>query len=115
MGFYLNKKSLKCLIMVKKIVVSGYKDANGVSWCPDCVTYEPVVRKVMEELEDDRAVYIYCLVGDRAYWKDRNNEFRKDPKLKLSGVPTFLKYGSQRKLVEDQLCDEMLALVFEED
>ncbi|EOB00243.1 Thioredoxin domain-containing protein 17 [Anas platyrhynchos] len=40
----------------------------------------------------DESVFIYCLVGDRAYWKDPNNEFRKN--LKLTGVPTLLKYGT---------------------
>ena len=25
------------------VMFSGSKDASGVSWCPDCVTAEPVV------------------------------------------------------------------------
>ena len=25
------------------VMFSGSKDARGVSWCPDCVTAEPVV------------------------------------------------------------------------
>ncbi|XP_066835548.1 thioredoxin domain-containing protein 17 isoform X1 [Anser cygnoides] len=69
----------------------GDKDAEGRSWCPDCVTAEPVVRKELHNMPDE-SVFIYCLVGDRAYWKDPNNEFRKN--LKLTGVPTLLKYGT---------------------
>ncbi|POI34035.1 hypothetical protein CIB84_002213, partial [Bambusicola thoracicus] len=52
---------------------------------------EPVVRKELHNMPDE-SVFIYCLVGDRAYWKDPNNEFRKN--LKLTGVPTLLKYGT---------------------
>uniref|UniRef100_A0A8C4V822 Thioredoxin domain-containing protein 17 n=1 Tax=Falco tinnunculus TaxID=100819 RepID=A0A8C4V822_FALTI len=70
----------------------GDKDAEGRSWCPDCVRAEPVVRKELHNMPDE-SVFIYCLVGDRAYWKDPNNEFRKN--LKLTGVPTLLKYGTQ--------------------
>ncbi|XP_068511810.1 thioredoxin domain-containing protein 17 isoform X1 [Anas acuta] len=69
----------------------GDKDAEGKSWCPDCVTAEPVVRRELHNMPDE-SVFIYCLVGDRAYWKDPNNEFRKN--LKLTGVPTLLKYGT---------------------
>ena len=125
--------------MVQKIVVHGYKEfqdqvnspelkgktkycmfsgdkdeSTGISWCPDCVTYEPVVRKAMEELKDDTAVYIYCLVGGRSYWKDRQNEFRTDAKLMLTGVPTFMKYGTKKKLVEDQLNADMIEMMLED-
>uniref|UniRef100_A0A8B9T8E6 Thioredoxin domain-containing protein 17 n=1 Tax=Anas platyrhynchos TaxID=8839 RepID=A0A8B9T8E6_ANAPL len=77
----------------------GDKDAEGKSWCPDCVTAEPVVRRELHNMPDE-SVFIYCLVGDRAYWKDPNNEFRKN--LKLTGVPTLLKYGTPQKLVEEE-------------
>ncbi|XP_018520935.1 thioredoxin domain-containing protein 17-like [Lates calcarifer] len=70
---------------------SGDKDAQGKSWCPDCVKAEPVVRGEMTHLPEG-SVFIYCQVGERAYWKDPNNDFKKT--LKLSGVPTLLRYGT---------------------
>merc|ERR1719357_2054849 len=77
----------------KKVFVmfSGAVDkATGKSWCPDCVTYGPVVDKVMSETEDENVAYIYCSVGGRDYWKNQSNEFRNDPKMKLAGVPTLM-------------------------
>ncbi|KAM9176826.1 thioredoxin domain-containing protein 17 isoform 1-T1 [Mergus octosetaceus] len=52
----------------------GDKDAEGKSWCPDCVTAEPVVRTELHNMPDE-SVFIYCLVGDRAYlrsWLKKN-------------------------------------------
>ncbi|XP_038550630.1 thioredoxin domain-containing protein 17-like [Micropterus salmoides] len=72
---------------------SGDKDAQGKSWCPDCVKAEPVVRGEMAHLPEG-SVFIYCQVGERAYWKDQSNAFKKT--LKLSGVPTLLRYGTVR-------------------
>ena len=101
--------------MTKYCLFSGDKDkVTGDSWCSDCVLYEPVVRSTMADLKADDAVYIYCLVGGRNYWKDKKNEFRTDPKLMLSGVPTFLKYGSRQKLVESQLTADMIGMMMEE-
>ena len=42
--------------------------------------------------------------------------FRVDPNLKLSGVPTFLKYGDlNQKLVESQLFKEIDRLLIKDD
>ncbi|KAG9485928.1 hypothetical protein GDO78_008815 [Eleutherodactylus coqui] len=69
----------------------GDKNEQGVSWCPDCVKAEPVIRKELANLPEG-STFIYCLVGERAYWKDPNNEFKKN--LKLTGVPTLCKVGT---------------------
>ncbi|XP_043574447.1 thioredoxin domain-containing protein 17 [Chiloscyllium plagiosum] len=79
---------------------TGSKDAQGVSWCPDCVTAEPVVRGLLSELPEG-SVFIYCQVGDRPYWKDLKNEFRTV--LKVNAVPTLMKYGTSQRLVESEL------------
>ena len=94
----------------------GDKDENGKSWCPDCVVSEPVVRGCLKILEDSDAVFLYCAVGDRDYWKDRNNEFRTHSALKLTGVPTLMKWGNpNQKLVEEQLLKEdLISMMFEE-
>ncbi|XP_005987558.1 thioredoxin domain-containing protein 17 [Latimeria chalumnae] len=76
---------------------SGSKNEQGVSWCPDCVRAEPVVHGELGHMPEG-SVFIYCQVGEKPYWKNPNNEFRE--KLNLTGVPTLLKYGTQKKLVE---------------
>ncbi|CAH2219778.1 Hypothetical predicted protein [Pelobates cultripes] len=92
---------------------SGNKNADGVSWCPDCVKAEPVVRGELKNLPDD-AVFLYCQVGERPYWKDPNNEFKQV--LKLTGVPTLLKCGTTQKLVEEQcLKADLVQMIFSED
>ena len=79
------------------------------SWCSDTDRYAPVVTRIMESRDpDDSVVFIKCFVGDRQYWKNKRNEFRTDPSLNLSGVPTLLKYGKKKKLVEDQLTDKKI-------
>ncbi|XP_073523933.1 thioredoxin domain-containing protein 17 [Phyllobates terribilis] len=91
----------------------GDKDEQGVSWCPDCVTAEPVVRKELTHLPEG-SVFIYCLVGERMYWKDPNNEFKRI--LKLKGVPSLLKVGTPQKLTEDEcLKSDLIQMLFCED
>ncbi|MBN3304639.1 TXD17 protein, partial [Amia calva] len=89
---------------------SGNKDPQGVSWCPDCVKGKIIkTRSIIHS-----SVFIYCQVGDRSYWKDPNNEFRKV--LKLSGVPTLLRYGTPQKLVEEECFKaDLVRMMFTED
>nr|XP_026695959.1 thioredoxin domain-containing protein 17-like [Ciona intestinalis] len=101
-----------------KIIIclfTGDKDENGKSWCPDCVTSEPIVRKSLELIKDDDSfVFVYCSVGGRAFWKDKSNPFRTNDKLKLNGVPTLMKWGfPNEKLVEDQISADVIPILFE--
>nr|XP_006641159.1 PREDICTED: thioredoxin domain-containing protein 17 [Lepisosteus oculatus] len=76
---------------------SGDKDDKGVSWCPDCVKGNAAV----------------CTAAPWG-WKDPNNEFRKV--LKLSGVPTLLRYGTPQKLVEEECFKaDLVRMMFTED
>ncbi|XP_071994321.1 thioredoxin domain-containing protein 17 [Engystomops pustulosus] len=91
----------------------GDKDEQGVSWCPDCVRAEPIVRKALPHLPEG-SVFIYCQVGERTYWKDSKNEFKRI--LKLTGVPTLLKVGSPQKLTEDEcLKSDLIEMLFSDD
>ncbi|XP_053562270.1 thioredoxin domain-containing protein 17 [Bombina bombina] len=95
------------------VYFSGNKNADGVSWCPDCVKAEPVVRGELKNLPEG-AVFIYCQVGERPYWKDSNNEFKRN--LKLASVPTLLKYGTAQKLVEEECLNaDLVQMLFSED
>ncbi|XP_004455586.4 thioredoxin domain-containing protein 17 [Dasypus novemcinctus] len=92
---------------------TGSKDAGGKSWCPDCVQAEPVVREGLKHVSEG-CVFIYCQVGERPYWKDPNNDFRKN--LKVTAVPTLLKYGTPQKLVESEcLQASLVEMLFSED
>ncbi|XP_061683179.1 thioredoxin domain-containing protein 17 [Syngnathoides biaculeatus] len=91
----------------------GDKDEQGKSWCPDCDRAEPILKGAMGVLPQG-SVFIYCQVGERNYWKDPSNEFRTT--LKLTGVPTLLRWGTPQKLVEEECFKEdLLRMMFTED
>lgn len=47
------------------VLFTGTKNANGRSWCPDCVVAEPVVEKVIGQLKDDASLtFITAPVGN---------------------------------------------------
>ncbi|XP_007523169.1 thioredoxin domain-containing protein 17 [Erinaceus europaeus] len=92
---------------------TGSKDSNGESWCPDCVQAEPALREGLKHIKEG-CVFIYCQVGEKPYWKDPNNDFRKN--LKVTAVPTLLKYGTPQKLVESEcLQADLLEMLFSEE
>merc|ERR1712168_225533 len=94
---------------------SGSKSAEGKSWCPDCVTAEPVVYGGLSDAPEE-AVFIYCGVGERAFWKDQQNIFRTDPKLKVKSVPTLMKLGTPMRLEEGQCAaKELVEELFTEE
>lgn len=106
---YLKGKEIFCFF-------SGNKDSNGISWCPDCVISEPIVRQELESLNNSAAVYIYCAVGSREDWKNKNNKFRTDKRLKLTGVPTLMKWGEpNQKLTEQKIEKKLVSMLLNDD
>lgn len=105
------KSSKKSIIAM----FSGGKDpATGKSWCPDCVVAQPIVDSVVASASD-QFIYIYCSVGGRDFWKDKNCIFRTDPRLRLKSVPTLLKMGTPQRLEEEQCADKSIVeMMFEE-
>jgi len=96
------------------VMFSGSKTSDGKSWCPDCVTAEPVVNAQLDQVTSD-IVYIYCGVGERAFWKDKTNVFRTNPKLKLTSVPTLIKWKTPMRLTEAECASkDLVADIFEE-
>ncbi|XP_059171955.1 thioredoxin domain-containing protein 17-like [Physella acuta] len=97
------------------VLFSGSPDESGVSWCPDCTKAEPVINRNLDKAPED-AVLIHCHVGDRDYWKNMNNEFRKDPKLKVKCVPTLVRIGSPHRLEESECAkDDLVEMLFEDN
>ncbi|KAG8199026.1 hypothetical protein JTE90_021041 [Oedothorax gibbosus] len=96
------------------VLFSGAKNSRGESWCPDCVAAEPIIEEGLK-IAPESSVFIYCSVGDRNYWKNPNNEFRKDEKFKLTSVPTLMKWNTARRL-DDEQCKSaaLVTMLFEE-
>uniref|UniRef100_A0A0K0EF16 Thioredoxin domain-containing protein 17 n=3 Tax=Strongyloides stercoralis TaxID=6248 RepID=A0A0K0EF16_STRER len=93
------------------VLFTGSKDKDGVSWCPDCVAAEPIIEEAIERdlTNEENTTFITCYVGDRAYWKDRENPFRKDEEFKVDCIPTLIEIGVKgKRLVEEQLQNMVL-------
>ncbi|XP_787642.1 thioredoxin domain-containing protein 17 [Strongylocentrotus purpuratus] len=104
----------------KKTIIAlfcgGKNSSDGVSWCPDCVSAEPIIEKGLAAAAPEDAVFIYCSVGDRTSWKDPNNAYRTHPKLQLKGVPTLLQWDTPKKLGEKDCSNaDLVQMFFEED
>uniref|UniRef100_A0A8C0DB98 Thioredoxin domain-containing protein 17 n=1 Tax=Balaenoptera musculus TaxID=9771 RepID=A0A8C0DB98_BALMU len=91
----------------EEVSMSGYEEFTQV------VEQHRVVREGLKHVGEGW-VFIYCQVGEKPYWKDPNNDFRK--KLELTAVPTLLKYGTPQKLVESEcLQADLVGMLFSED
>ncbi|XP_010552738.1 PREDICTED: thioredoxin-like protein Clot [Tarenaya hassleriana] len=69
--------------------------STDLSWCPDCVRAEPVIYKMLEEWPEEVSL-IRAYAGDRATWRNPAHPWRLDPRFKLTGVPTLLRWEGDR-------------------
>ncbi|XP_046400157.1 thioredoxin domain-containing protein 17-like [Ischnura elegans] len=116
-GFDEFNKAIKELESSSKTILvlfSGSKGNAEKSWCPDCVTAEPVINSVLNTL-DDSVQFLYVGVGDRDTWKNPNCVFRKDERLRLSSVPTLVRWGQPQQLEEEKCCNPDLIRLLLED
>ncbi len=76
---------------------------TGESWCPDCVTADPVLRNACRTVRPDLDLH-ECPVGQRSEWKNApGHPYRGNPDIRLQRIPTlvFIERGCERgRLVE---------------
>ena len=98
------------------VLFTGAKNPEtGVSWCPDCVSADPVIEKYIENEKYKGVKLVKCHIG-RPEWKSAENVFKNDPSLKLTSVPTLLIWEDNKKrLVEGQLLKEDMIDMLLED
>ena len=97
-------------------VFFGSEDpATGASWCPDCVTADPVLRRACTDLRHDLTLH-ECPVGERSAWKNQpTHPYRLDPDLRLARIPTLIRFdhGCERgRLVEADCANPELVAAF---
>lgn len=64
---------------------------TGASWCPDCVTADPVLRATIARTAPGLAVH-ECPVGARADWKgEMGHPYRVHPTFRLQRIPTLIR------------------------
>ena len=97
--------------------VNNVKKSLGNSWCPDCVTAQPVVESTIEKEVKQPTNYLYVGVGDRTFWKDQGNIFRKSGLTKLKSVPTFFKWTAPGNRLEEEKCTnpDLIQMIIEQE
>jgi len=64
--------------------------ATGVSWCPDCVTADPLLRRACKTLQPSLDLF-ECPVGQRSAWKNQpEHPYRLHPLIRLARIPTLI-------------------------
>jgi len=97
------------------LLFTGSDNAQGQSWCPDCVVLEKTL-KVLQSKNPLSGCLVRVKVGVRDYWKDKSCPFRTDPKLKLTSVPTLMAWGTPKRLSDESVNNlDNLSMLFEED
>lgn len=65
---------------------------TGVSWCPDCVTADPVLRAAIAKQRPDLTLF-ECPVGLRSAWKQvPDHPYRVHPDLRVARIPTLIRF-----------------------
>ncbi|XP_042457136.1 thioredoxin-like protein Clot [Zingiber officinale] len=65
--------------------------STKLSWCPDCNVAEPVIYKKLEASSSNVGL-LRAYVGDRSTWRNPSHPWRVDPRFKLKGVPTLIRW-----------------------
>ncbi|CCI46961.1 unnamed protein product [Albugo candida] len=91
-------------------------DEDGNYWCSDCRRAKaPIERAFTRAPMDSTLLEIY--VGDRAKWKDMQNEFRQNQLFYIDNIPTVMRYdgnGNSSNMLTENFCldKELLDYVF---
>ncbi|KMY88304.1 uncharacterized protein Dsimw501_GD23345, isoform B [Drosophila simulans] len=97
------------------VLFSGGKDENGESWCPYCVKAEPVIHDALKKAPGN-SHFVHVDVGERAYWKDLNCPFRKDPNTHLIFLPTLLRWKRPQRLDGERCSNQdLVEMMFEDE
>jgi len=88
---------------------------TGVSWCADCVTADPVLRRACRTLQPGREL-IECPVGSRSAWKNQpEHPYRLHPLIRLARIPTLIWVDGaceRGRLVEADCADPAIVEAF---
>lgn len=75
----------------------------------------PVVKEGLQHAAED-SHFVYCDVGERAFWKDPNCPYRKDPRTNLVFLPTLLRWKSPQRLDGSKVSDaDLVEMLFADE
>ncbi|KAJ2078000.1 hypothetical protein H4R24_004773, partial [Coemansia sp. RSA 988] len=87
------------------VLFFGREDpSSGISWCPDCVIADPIVRSALADIEN--AVLLEVPVDRASSVASPANIFRQRKDIKLDRIPTLMRWSSngplEPRLVENE-------------
>ncbi len=66
---------------------------TGTSWCPDCQTADPVLRRACRD-QLPTVDLLECPVGQRSDWKQRpEHPYRLHHAFRIARIPTLLRFA----------------------
>lgn len=78
----------KCSQMVRQL---NLKKTFEFAVCADCVKAEPVIYKLVNEVEKP-VTLVRVYVGDRPTWRSPDHPLRRDDRFNVKGVPTLIRW-----------------------
>jgi thiol-disulfide isomerase/thioredoxin len=84
----------------------AYDNETNKSWCSDCDVAKPIIDEI---LPSSKVPVIKLPIVDVKEWKKPDYEYRINPKVKLSKVPTLIYYDNGvefGRLTEGELFDK---------
>jgi len=99
------------------ILFTGSSDAQGKSWCPDCVQFEAMWDKMKTTFQPaGGGSLVRVKVGPRDSWKDQKCPFRTDKTIGISSIPTLVKWGTPKRLSNGSIqSKDNVQMLMEED
>ena len=85
-----------------------------IGWDPDCNQFENVVDFLTVKREP-KGWLLKIGVGDPMEWKNPQNPFRTDHRIKLTSIPTFMAWNTMKRISGSQCFQVENILVMLED
>jgi len=83
------------------VLFTGEAGADGASWCPDCEDCKPLVKSVFEEAGGAGDVSLIEVPLVRSEYRGNTEHWaRKHGSVKLTKIPTLIKWGKVNKVAE---------------
>ncbi|XP_047068954.1 thioredoxin-like protein Clot [Lolium rigidum] len=88
------------------LFLADREPSSNLTWCPDCNVAEPVIYSKLDALEGRDVVLLRAFVGDKPTWRDPAHPWRVDPRFRLTGVPTLLRWDASKGEATARLGDD---------
>uniref|UniRef100_A0A7S3SHM9 Thioredoxin domain-containing protein n=1 Tax=Strombidinopsis acuminata TaxID=141414 RepID=A0A7S3SHM9_9SPIT len=87
------------------VIFTGTMDADGSSWCPDCVVAKPKIKEVVEAVAGKVKVIVASVT--RNEWRgNADHPYKKHGVFHVTGVPTMVLFEEENEMARAQNLDD---------